>query len=87
MIYAVNLIPAYGRDYARPEDVLTHWLAGKDFLVADVGSNWDGKYTSRHDWDGQAVRIRFRRLAEFVIIGGDIIVGASTDDPFHHSDL
>jgi len=67
-VYAVNLVPAYGRDYKTPEEVKAHWDAGKDFLIADVGNRWDGKYTSKTDWAGKHVRIRFNRLEDFVII-------------------
>ena len=71
MIYSVNLVPAYGRDYTNPEAVKKDWDARKDFLIADIGNEWNGKYTSKEDWGGQAVRIRFNKLADFVIIPPD----------------
>ena len=80
MTYSINLVPAYGRDYQTPEAVLKDWIAGKDFKIADIGSRWDGKYTSNSDWNGQAVRIRFNRLADFTILRGSEIVGSSRDD-------
>jgi hypothetical protein len=72
-VYDINLVPAYGRDYKSPTDVLKHWVDGKDFLIADIGSLWNGKYTSIRDWKGKAVRIRFNRKADFVIIRDDKI--------------
>lgn len=76
-VYEVNLVPAYGRDYATPKDVLKDWVAGKDFRIADIGNRWNGSYTSNRDWEGKAVRIRYWRLGEFVIIRGDRIEGES----------
>jgi hypothetical protein len=70
-VYSVNLVPAYGRDYKHPEEVIADWKAGKDFRIADIGNRWDGKYTSIRDWEGEAVRIRYNRLADFVIIGAN----------------
>jgi hypothetical protein len=67
-VYAVNLVPAYGRDYQTPEAVKEDWNAGKDFRIADIGNRWDGKYTSKSDWEGQHVRIRYNRLEDFVIL-------------------
>jgi hypothetical protein len=67
-VYSVNLVPAYGRDYTTPEAVIKDWRDGKDFLIADIGNRWDGKYTSVRDWPDQAVRIRYNKLADFVII-------------------
>jgi hypothetical protein len=67
-LYAVNLVPAYGRDYQTETAVKADWDAGKDFLIRDIGNRWDGKYTSKSDWEGQKVRIRYNRLADFVIL-------------------
>lgn len=70
MTYVVNLVPAYGRDYMTPEAVLQHWVEGKDFRIADISKGrWDGAYTSIRDWSCEKVRIRYNRLADFVIIG------------------
>jgi len=67
--YVVNLVPAYGRDYTTPEAVKVDWDAGKDFRIADIGhKRWYGKYTSKSDWAGQNVRIRYNRLEDFVIL-------------------
>lgn len=71
LIYSINLIPAYGRDYTSPQAVITDWRDGLDFKIADISSPWDGRYTSIRDWAGHSVRIRYDKLAEFVIIGPD----------------
>jgi hypothetical protein len=76
MIYSINLIPAYGCDYTTAAAVLSDWVAGHDFLIADIGSRWDGKYTSSRDWSDQAVRIRFNHLADFTIIHNNSIIEA-----------
>jgi hypothetical protein len=74
LIYSINLVPAYGRDYTTPAAVLSDWTAGLDFLIADIGSRWNGKYTSSRDWTDQSVRIRFNRLADFTIIHNNSII-------------
>lgn len=43
----LHLIPAYGRDYKTKADVQAAWMAGKDFLVADMSNPWDGKPVNR----------------------------------------
>lgn len=39
----MNLQPAYGRDYKSKAAVLADLKAGKDFLISQFGSQWDGK--------------------------------------------
>ena len=58
----MTLIPAYGRDYASPSAVKADWKAGKDFIVNDCSSPWDGRYCNRHDLaqtDRDHVMIRY----------------------------
>jgi hypothetical protein len=74
-VYAVNLIPAYGRDYSTPQEVLEDWAAGKDFKIADIGNQYDGRYTSIRDWTDKPVRIRFNKRADFVIVRDNQIEG------------
>lgn len=74
LLYEVNLIPAYGRNYTTPAQVLAAWNAGKDFRIADLSSPYNDRYTSRRDWVGKSVRIRFNRLTDFVIIHNELIV-------------
>lgn len=68
MIYHINLVPAYGRDYKSPEAVLSAWNAGHDFLIADISSQYNNKYTSKRDWPDHAVRIRFNKHSDFIIV-------------------
>lgn len=37
------LIPAYGRDYFSASEAKGDFLAGRDFIIRDVSSKWDGK--------------------------------------------
>ena len=53
------LTPAYGRNYTSAAAAKRDWLAGKDFILQDVTSQWDGKPTNKDDWQGQAVVIRY----------------------------
>jgi hypothetical protein len=71
--YEVNLVPAYGRDYSTSEQAKKDWEGGKDFLIRDIGQGRDdGRYTSMRDWPGKYVRIRFNKLADFVIVKGHL---------------
>jgi hypothetical protein len=74
-VYNVNLVPAYGRDYKSPEEVLRHWAGGKDFMIMDISNPYDGRYTSIRDWGGKAVRIRFNKRADYVIVRDNQIEG------------
>jgi hypothetical protein len=67
MLYAVTLVPAYGRDYKSKAAVKADWDAGKDFRIATFGPD-DGRYTSKSDWYGKHVLIRYKRLTETVIL-------------------
>lgn len=41
--HTITLIPNRGRDYVSAARVLEHLTEGRDFIVADVSSQWDGK--------------------------------------------
>jgi len=58
-----TLTPAYGRDYASAKKAKADYLAGKDFILNDITSRWDGKPCSARDFLGQAVNIRYHKLA------------------------
>ena len=60
----MTVVPAYGRDYASADDARADWLAGKDFLVADIFSPWDGKPTGKDDHPAGMITIRFDSLRE-----------------------
>lgn len=61
----MNLIPAYGRDYRSKQAVLNDFKSGKDFLIADISSKYDGKYCSIRDFDkSESISIRYSKLTK-----------------------
>jgi len=67
----LQLVPAYGRDYKSGKAVKADFDAGKDFVIADVSSRWDGKPTNKADLAKagvKAVNIRFARLTKLVVV-------------------
>ena len=65
----MTLIPAYGREYKSKKEVLADWDAGKDFIVADMFSRWDGKPANRDSFKGElaTVQIRYARLTKVCV--------------------
>ena len=63
----VTLTPAYGRDYKTSEAVIADFESGKDFILRDISSIWDGRYTSIRDWSGKLVKLRFNNSRDTVI--------------------
>lgn len=45
----VTVTPAYGRDYTSAEKAIADWAAGKDFILRDPTSRWDGKPINEED--------------------------------------
>jgi len=68
----MTLVPAYGRDYTSKRAVLAAWNANRDFLVADLFSQWDGKPVNRADLERttgpQQVQIRYKRLKRIAVV-------------------
>ena len=68
----MTLVPAYGRDYTSKREVLQDWNANRDFLVADLFSQWDGKPVNRADLERatgpQQVQIRYKRLERIAVV-------------------
>jgi hypothetical protein len=65
----MTLTPAYGRDYRTEAAVLKDWHAGKDFRISDVSSRDNGRYCSVRDFpDGYSHKLRYNKLADFVIV-------------------
>ena len=61
---ALNVVPAYGRDYKSSEEAKKDWEDGKDFLIKDVGCEWNGSYLSIRDtrkdtFNWEVVKITF----------------------------
>ena len=58
----MTLTPAYGRDYPSAKAAKADYLAGKDFVLNDITSPYDGKYCSCRDFPNQQVMLRYRKL-------------------------
>jgi len=61
----MTLTPAYGRDYKSKKEVQADLDAGKDFLVSDMFSPWDGKPVNKAQLLEQgltSVMVRYKRL-------------------------
>jgi len=59
------LTPAYGRDYKSRPAVLSDLAAGKDFILNDISSKWDGKPCNLADLLAAGVKrvtIRYKAL-------------------------
>jgi hypothetical protein len=88
----LTLVPAYGRDYSSPAEVLFAWKAEKDFVIQDVSSPWNGKYVNRQQVGIPGVhaptvfKIRFMKLRNFVLIRHDEVIGKSEDEDSAHED-
>lgn len=67
--YEMTLIPAYGRDYKSAKAARTDWESGKDFRIATIGPD-SGAYTSKRDWTGKHVAIRYNKLTQLTIVKG-----------------
>ena len=67
---SITLIPAYGMDYKNQKQVKADFSNGKDFLIADMFSRWDGKPCNKQDLRGQfeQVVIRYSRLTKLALI-------------------
>jgi len=57
------LVPAYGRDYKSAKETKQAFLDGKDFILYDITSPWDGKPCSIRDFDpGQHIELRYANM-------------------------
>lgn len=64
-----TLVPAYGRDYKTRKAVFTDWEAGKDFLISDFHSPWDGKAANKEQFNvGDRIQFRFDSLRKTAVI-------------------
>lgn len=63
------LTPAYGRVYTTREKVENDYLNGKDFILNDPSSQWNGRYCSIRDFEGETVELRYgERLQHFTYV-------------------
>jgi len=65
----ITLVPAYGRDYTSASYVYQAWKAGKDFRIADVSSQYNGKMCSIRDFPDTTARIRYNKKQDVTLIG------------------
>lgn len=71
MASRITVVPAYGRDYKSKAQVLADWDAGKDFLIQDMSSPWDGKYINKEDAQRGGIRevnVRYKQLRNVMVI-------------------
>ena len=67
----MTLVPAYGRDYKSKKDVLADFNAGKDFVIADFSSPYDGKPANKQDLaDEKRIHIRYKKLTQICVVRG-----------------
>ena len=68
----MTLTPAYGRDYKNKKAIMIDWQAGKDFIVADMFSPYDGKPANKQDMEREGteteVLIRYKNLTQIAAI-------------------
>ena len=67
----MTLTPAYGRDYNSQKAVKEDFAAGKDFIVNDITSRWDGKPCNRADLltaGVKNVQIRYARNTKVMAV-------------------
>jgi len=61
------LTPAYGRDYTSAQKAIAAYQSGKDWILNDITSPWDGKPCSCRDFPGEPVELRYSKLRKLTI--------------------
>lgn len=67
----MTLTPAYGRDYKSRKEILADLESGKDFIIADISSQWDGKPANKQSLieAGQTmVNVRYNQLRKVTVV-------------------
>jgi hypothetical protein len=64
-----TLVPLPGRDYKSAKAVKEAWDSGKDFIVCDMFSLWDGKYANKESFS-DCVSVRYNKLTKLVVVKG-----------------
>ena len=66
------LTPAYGADYRKPKEAVAAFNIGRDFILHDRESRWDGKPCNIRDLNKYGnytkIKIRFNRLQDFIYL-------------------
>lgn len=70
----IAVVPAYGRDYTSSVKAKADWLAGKDFILRDFRSPWDGKPINIEDvtraYPGADIVIYYKDRRNNVLVKG-----------------
>lgn len=67
-----NVIPAYGRDYKNIRSIKLDLLNGRDFVVADNTSRWDGKPINLEQFEsGDIIFVRYNKQTKVARIVKD----------------
>lgn len=65
----MTLTPAYRRDYTSVKSVMADFANGKDFVVNDIFSEYDGCVVNKQDLKNAGpVKIRFNKLRKVLIV-------------------
>ncbi len=64
----MTLTPAHGRDYKSIAALKKDINAGKDFILNDITSRWNGKPCSACNFKGQRVQFRYNKLRHVTTI-------------------
>lgn len=86
----MTLTPAYGRDYKSRKEIEADLNAGKDFIIADISSPWDGKPVNKDgliELGQTMVNVRYNKLRKVTVVKIQVPEqGTSpyrTDDYYH----
>lgn len=66
-----SVVPAYGRDYDNAEDAVADFHAGKDFILMDISSPWDGKPGNKPQFKEvgyKQINIRYNQRRDVVVV-------------------
>lgn len=66
----MHLIPAYGRDYKSKKEIQADLEANKDFVIADMSSQYDGKPVNLEQLQEvgeRTINVRYKRLTEVTV--------------------
>jgi len=61
------ILQPYLKDYKSKAEVLADFNAGKDFILNDMNSRWDGKPISIRDLEGLKIEFRYAKDRKFFI--------------------
>ena len=56
----LTVTPAYGRDYKTAKAAKESWKEGKDWIVQNIMSQYDGKPINKEDADKEGIKVQLR---------------------------